>query len=88
MKGKFEYTSLSVPPEQILVVVQNTDLLKRPERLKTNPDRRNKHKYCMFHQDHGHTSRNCIQLRDKIESLIKEGYLKEFVSESNRKKSS
>lgn len=41
---------------------------------------RDKIKYCSFHQDYGHTTKNYIQLKQAIEMLIKEGHLKEYIS--------
>ena len=38
-------------------------------------------KYCEFHEDFGHSTAECFQLREEIESLILSGYLKEFVAD-------
>lgn len=51
-----------------------------PMRMHTLPTR-DKSKYYDFHQDYGHTTKNCIQLKRAIERLIKEGNLKEYVSD-------
>ncbi|MCQ7416408.1 retropepsin-like domain-containing protein, partial [Salmonella enterica] len=71
----------AVPQEQVLMEIRNTGLLKFPGRMKSSADRRDKSQYCLFHRDHGHSTRNCIQLKDEIEALIQNGYLKEFVGE-------
>ena len=36
-------------------------------------------KYCRFHKENGHKTSNCFQLRDHIETLIREGHLKDIV---------
>ncbi|XP_022158965.1 uncharacterized protein LOC111025412 [Momordica charantia] len=54
-------------------------LLKRPEKLKEDPERRNKDKYCRFHREHGHNTSNCWELKRQIEDLIQDGYFKKFV---------
>lgn len=41
--------------------------------------RRDKDKYCVFHVDHGHTTKKCKHLKDEIERLIQERSLKHFV---------
>lgn len=53
--------------------------IKYPERM--NFDRakeRDKSKLCRFHNDHGHTTDECQNLKDEIERLIKEGPLRKF----------
>ena len=43
-------------------------------------ERRNMAKYCKLHKDRGHDTAECFQLRDKIEALIQEGYLQEYIN--------
>ncbi|KAJ9168388.1 hypothetical protein P3X46_019918 [Hevea brasiliensis] len=53
--------------------------IKWPRKLKAdNLGRRDQNKYCHFHDDHGHTTDECRQLKDEIEWLIREGSLKKF----------
>ncbi|XP_022143492.1 uncharacterized protein LOC111013369 [Momordica charantia] len=54
-------------------------LLKRPEKLQGDQEKRNKDKYCHFHRDHGHDTSNCWELKRQIEDLIQDGYFKKFV---------
>lgn len=37
-----------------------------------------KKNYCRFHKGHKHTTNECIQLKDSIESLVKKGRLSEY----------
>ncbi|KAL0453523.1 UNVERIFIED_CONTAM: hypothetical protein Slati_1330400 [Sesamum latifolium] len=39
-------------------------------------------RYCHFHK--GHTTEECLHLKDEIEKLIRKGYLKEYVDRNNR----
>ena len=41
--------------------------------------RRNQNLYCTYHRDKGHTTKQCMVLKDHLERLIKARYLKEFV---------
>ncbi|KAK0595554.1 hypothetical protein LWI29_007808 [Acer saccharum] len=41
--------------------------------------RRDTTKYCRFHKENGHETSKCFQLRDHIETLIREGHLKDIV---------
>ncbi|KAK0608249.1 hypothetical protein LWI29_027904 [Acer saccharum] len=63
--------------EEILSVVEDKGLAKYPRQQSANA-RRDTTKYCRFHKDHGHETSKCFQLRDHIESLIRDGHLKDF----------
>ena len=49
------------------------------DKLKSNPNKRPKNKYYCFHQDHGHDTSKCYDLKQQIETLIKQGKLQRFV---------
>ena len=51
-----------------------------PGKLKGDPNKRPRDKYCRFHQDHGHDTANCYDLKQQIEALIRQGKLQRFVS--------
>ncbi|GAV89895.1 hypothetical protein CFOL_v3_33307, partial [Cephalotus follicularis] len=36
-------------------------------------------KYCRYHRDHGHDTKECRQLKNQIEDLIKKGHLRKYV---------
>ncbi|GMN49655.1 hypothetical protein TIFTF001_018818 [Ficus carica] len=78
--GRFrQYTPLVTTIEHVLNQVSVRGLLRNPPPIRTDRSRRNQNKYCHFHKDVGHDTKDCIQLRDQIEQLIREGYLREFV---------
>lgn len=66
--------------EQILKVIRHTKLLKSSTKMKL--ERRDKGKYCLFHEGHKHSICDCYHLKDEIETLICNGYLKGFVEEA------
>jgi len=45
--------------------------LKWPKKMKGDPSKWNKSKYYRFHQDHGHDTDECYNLKQQIEVLIK-----------------
>ena len=45
--------------------------LKWLEKMKGDLNKRNKSKYYRFHQDHGHDTDKCYDLKQQIEVLIK-----------------
>ncbi|GMN28424.1 hypothetical protein TIFTF001_046235 [Ficus carica] len=78
--GKFhQYTPLVTTVENVLYQVSSKGLLRDPRPIRTDRTRRNPNKYCHFHKDVGHETKDCIQLRDQIEALIRDGHLREFV---------
>ncbi|KAK0577392.1 hypothetical protein LWI29_032432 [Acer saccharum] len=77
-RGRYNhYTPLTGDQEEILSVVEDKGLAKYPRQQSANA-RRDTTKYCRFHKDHGHETSKCFQLRDHIESLIRDGHLKDF----------
>ena len=36
-------------------------------------------KYCQFYYDYDHNIKQCIQLRNEIEAMIRRGYLEKFI---------
>ncbi|GMN38363.1 hypothetical protein TIFTF001_007585 [Ficus carica] len=78
--GKFhQYTPLVTTVENVLYQVSSKGLLRDPRPIRTDRTRRNPNKYCHFHKDVGHETKDCIQLRDQIEALIRDGHLREFM---------
>ena len=48
--------------------------------MRSDPTKRDNTRYCEFHRDHGHRTKDCIQLRKEIEYLIRRGYLRSFIT--------
>ena len=51
-----------------------------PNKLKGDPNKSPRDKYCRFHRDHGHDTTDCYDLKQQIEALIRQGKLQRFVS--------
>ena len=71
-----QYTPLNVPLEQVLMQIKDDPSLKWPEKMKGDPNKRNRNKYCCFHRDHGHDIDECFDLKQQIENLIRQGKLR------------
>ena len=50
------------------------------DKLKGDPSKRPRDKYCRFHRNHDHDTFDCYDLKQQIEALIKQGKLQKFVS--------
>ncbi|XP_027364666.1 uncharacterized protein LOC113871762 [Abrus precatorius] len=72
------YTTLNTNRSRVLDQALATEILRMSRRTNT-PPRADKSKACRYHQNRGHTIEECTALKDKIEELIKEGHLKDFV---------
>lgn len=71
------HTPLNVPRTRVMEEALRADLLtvvKTPTPLGANES-----KYCRYHQNREHTTKDCTTLKDKLESLVQEGHLREFV---------
>lgn len=47
--------------------------------MKTPLERRDKSKYCCFHRDYDHDTKECRNLKDQIKELIYWGHLGRFL---------
>ena len=59
--------------------IKDNPSLKWPEKMKGDPNKRNRNKYCRFHRDHGHDTDECFDLKQQIENLIRQGKLRNFL---------
>ncbi|XP_023912484.1 uncharacterized protein LOC112024078 [Quercus suber] len=60
------YTPLNVPLDQVLMLIKDDPSLKRPKKMKGDPNKHNKNKYCCFHRDYGHDIDECYDLKQQI----------------------
>ena len=78
------YTPLNAPLDQVLMQIKDDPSLKWPEKMKWDPNKHNKNKYCRFHRDHGHDMDECYDLKQQIENLIRQGKLRHFVGRDHK----
>ncbi|XP_038713400.1 uncharacterized protein LOC120007271 [Tripterygium wilfordii] len=55
-----------------------------PRKMRSPVDRRDSSKWCDFHQDHGHTTRDCRCLHDEVIELLNRGHLKDVLTEKGK----
>ena len=79
--GRFiSFTPLNASLDQVLMQIKDEGALTFPGKLKSDPTKRSRNKYCRFHHDHGHDTADCYDLKQQIEALTREGKLQKFVS--------
>ena len=55
--------------------------------MHSSPNVCDKKKYCRFHKDHGHYTKDCRYLKEKIEELIRKGKLQKYVKKGDSSRS-
>lgn len=61
------------------MAVQNNPNFSWPMPSKYLPKRRNMNKYCRCHRDSRHKTKDCFELKEEIEILIRQAQLKKYV---------
>ena len=74
------FTLLTRPIQEIMVTAEAQNLLKKPVKMKSPPEKRNKDKYYRYHRDHGHDTEDCFRMKIAIEKIIEASHLVEFVN--------
>ena len=57
------YTPLNVLLDQVLMQIKDEPSLKWLEKMKGDPNKYNKNKYCRFYRDHWHDTDECYDLK-------------------------
>ncbi|GAU47210.1 hypothetical protein TSUD_403510, partial [Trifolium subterraneum] len=76
------YTPLLVPREIVLAECAASDFkndeIRFPKSTPFKPGQ-DRSRYCAYHKSYGHLTEDCIQLKDAIEILIRNGKLKDYI---------
>ena len=63
-RGRFtSFTPLTASIDQVLMQIKDEEAPTYPRKLKGDPNRRSKDKYCRFHRDHSHDTTDCYDLK-------------------------
>jgi len=73
------FTPLNTPIDQVLMQIKDEGALTLPGKLKGDPSKRSRDKYCRFHCDHGHDTSDCYDLKQQIKALIRQGKLQRSI---------
>ena len=69
--GRFtSFTLLNAPLDQVLMQIKDEGTLTFLGKLKSDPSKRSRNKYCRFHRDHGHDTADCYDLKQQIRPLL------------------
>ena len=67
------------PVHQVLGKIKNEPFFKRNLYFV----KQSRNLYCQYHQDHGHTTKDCRSLWDHLDQLVREGKLKQLLHHSS-----
>ncbi|GJT42010.1 hypothetical protein Tco_0941875 [Tanacetum coccineum] len=74
-----EFTLLTKSPKEILALDKGK--FKTPPPMTTLVEKINNNKFCVFHEEVGHNTDECMHMRRQIEELIKAGKLSHVIKE-------
>ena len=71
------------PVHQVLEKIKNEPYFRWPNKMAGESTKRNQNLYCQYHQDHGHTTKNCRNLWNYLDQLVREGKLRHLLHHSS-----
>ncbi|XP_070024780.1 uncharacterized protein LOC142181552 [Nicotiana tabacum] len=60
--------------------MKKTKEARFPKSMRFNPSRRDPNLWCKYHRTNGHWISDCWHLREEVATLLKNGHLREFLS--------
>ncbi|XP_021848865.1 uncharacterized protein [Spinacia oleracea] len=76
-RGLFDnYTPLNTPRTTIYNINNKMGGWRRPPPISSRE--RNVKKFCDFHNEHGHLTEDCRDLKDNIEDMVRKGYFSQY----------
>ncbi|XP_050259939.1 uncharacterized protein LOC126705019 [Quercus robur] len=67
------------PLHKILEKVKCEPFFQWPNRMAGDPSKRNQNLYCAYHQEPGHTTDDCKNLKNHLDRLVREGKLRHLL---------
>nr|GEW42531.1 reverse transcriptase domain-containing protein [Tanacetum cinerariifolium] len=77
--GSNRFTPLTRTPKEILAA--EASKFQPPPPMVTPVEKRSSNKFCDFHNDKGHNTDECMQLKNQIEELLRAGKLSHLIKE-------
>ncbi|KAL5557693.1 hypothetical protein UlMin_033904 [Ulmus minor] len=79
-----EYTLLTETVTTVFRESEHQGIFNYPPSVRTPANKIDNSKYCRYHRDMGHTTKECRALKDEVERLIQRGQLREYVQGANQ----
>nr|GEX95742.1 reverse transcriptase domain-containing protein [Tanacetum cinerariifolium] len=78
-RGSNRFTPLTKTPKEILAA--DAGKFQPPPPMVTPVEKRSSNKFCDFHNDKGHSTDECMQLKNQIKELVRAGKLLHLIKE-------
>ena len=69
----------TMPQEKIFAELKNENILRQPNQIMVPDHMKDKTKFCMFHDDYGHTLATCKNLYAQLRAMIIKGMLLKYL---------
>ncbi|XP_018454077.1 uncharacterized protein LOC130504567 [Raphanus sativus] len=77
-----DISHLAITKSELICVLRKMGpQVKWPSKMKASNANHNPKRWCDFHNDHDHTTEECIALKLEVAELLKKGHLREFLSD-------
>ena len=71
---------------EIYLDIKNKSILPHPPPIRTSAYRRDKSQWCEYHQECGHTTKDCRELKKGLDSLADQGKLNRYLKHTSEEK--
>jgi hypothetical protein len=75
------FTPLNSSLTEVFLAIKGDPAFRWPQKMKADPFKRDRSKFCEYHSDNGHLTKDCISLRQEIEVFIQNGKLVRFLAQ-------
>ena len=75
------FTLLNTSFTEVFMAIKGDPAFRWPLRMKTDPFKRDRSKFCEYHGDHGLSTEDCMVLRREIEVFVRNGKLLRFLAQ-------
>ncbi|XP_010695404.2 uncharacterized protein LOC104908051 [Beta vulgaris subsp. vulgaris] len=71
---------------EIFLDIKNKSMLPHPPPIRTSAYRRDKSQWCEYHQECGHTTKDCRELKKDLDNLADQGKLNRYLKHTSKEK--
>ncbi|XP_070049957.1 uncharacterized protein [Nicotiana tomentosiformis] len=78
---KLSEYNFNVSIVELVSALRNNEEARFPKPMRSDPSKRDPNLWCEYHGMNGHQTRDCRHLREEMATLLKNGHLREFLSD-------
>jgi hypothetical protein len=75
------FTLLNTSFTEVVMAIKGDLAFRWPAKMKLDPYKRDRSKFCEYHGEHGHSIEDCIILYREVESFVRNGRLERFLAQ-------